>query len=121
MMVPQRPDNPDGLSCPLWRKPTVKVCRTCTWWVPVAGTHPQTGEPINQHMCAITAQFLASVTVAKHTNETTATVQEMRNEAMAERVAQTRMLALRPISNIPHAILPQAPAGLIGDRRGEAE
>lgn len=109
----QRPLNLDGLNCPQFRTATRKVCHKCVWWIPVKGQHPSTGEHIDQWMCAVTAQFLGIVAVARNTNETTATVQEVRNEAAAERRVQARLLGMRPAGNTPPAIAPDTPAGLL--------
>lgn len=95
-MTQQRQHAAPGLYCPFWRKDVSKVCHTCAMWVPVSGQHPMTGERIDQWMCAITAQFLATVSVARNTNETCASVQEMRSDHQTERATQARLLGLRP-------------------------
>lgn len=80
------------LDCPQWRKPMRKVCPRCPWWVKVEGTDPQTQQHRSEHMCAIPATFLAMIAVARNTNETTASVQNVRNDAATEREAQIRLL-----------------------------
>lgn len=70
----------DGTYCPLWRKPRSKVCHTCAWYIQVIGKNPQTGQDINEWNCSITFMPLLQIETTKSERETTATVQELRNE-----------------------------------------
>ena len=70
----------DGSYCPLWRKPRRKVCHTCAWYIQVLGKNPQTGQDISEWNCSIAFMPMLQIETTKSERETTATVQDLRNE-----------------------------------------
>lgn len=90
-----------GSICPLRGKDVSKVCHVCAWYVLLEGIHPQTGERLNRWMCAVTAQVLTSIDAGRAAAETGATVQELRNDHLHERKAQTKLLLSRPLPAAP--------------------
>lgn len=94
-----KPPATDGMYCPLWRKPTAKVCHTCALWVPIQGTHPQTGEPCNSWYCSFNAAVLTSIDAARASREGAATTQELRNDMHADRQGAARVVAIAPLGN----------------------
>jgi hypothetical protein len=86
-----------GMTCPLWRKDVSRVCHTCAWFSHVEGVNPQTGARVDEWMCAITMQVLATLEAAKAATAGSATTQELRNDLHAERKTQTRLLMSRPL------------------------
>jgi hypothetical protein len=82
--------------CPLLRKRRNKVCHTCAWYTHFAGTHPQTGEVINQWECAITMLPVLMIETSKQMFGATVAVQELRNEVKenADRTLKSDFLRL---------------------------
>lgn len=104
-----KPPAPKGMRCPLERKDVSRVCHYCAWYTEIKGTHPQTGAPIEQWMCAQTAVVLTTLEAAKAANEGGAVTQELRNDMQRERQAQTRLLLSRPLPQRPALHSPSEP------------
>lgn len=111
-----KPIEPKGLYCPLWRKDVSRVCHTCVLFTKIGGVHPQTGEHIDQWLCAYNAAVLVGLDVARAAHVGGAVTQELRNDMHRERQAQTRVLASRPIGQTPAAIGQNSANGLLEDR-----
>ena len=91
-MKPKHPD--DGMYCPLWRKPCVKVCHTCAFWSSVKGKNPQTGADMEQWACAVTMQNILSMESTLAQRQTQASVDALRKEVHAANdVAMVGMVA----------------------------
>jgi hypothetical protein len=75
----QKPVNNLDEYCPQWKKPVKKVCHTCPWWVKLQGTNKNTGETVDEWICAIPAQVLMMAEAAQLTRETGAAVESLRN------------------------------------------
>ena len=88
-----------GMRCPLWRKDVSKVCHTCAWFTRIQGYHPQTGEPLDQWLCAQSAQVLATLDAGKAATAGAATTQELRNDLRLERSRHTRLIASKVLGN----------------------
>lgn len=86
-----------GLRCPLWRKDVSKVCHICVWFTRIQGYHPQTGEQLDQWMCAQSAQVLATLDAGKAATGGAAATQELRNDLQIERGRHTRLIASKPL------------------------
>lgn len=114
-METERPHCKPGLYCPLWRKDVSKVCHTCAWFSHVTGTDPQTGAPVSQWMCAQTMMVLATMDAAKAAYEGGAVTQHLRNDLLAERQQQARLLISRPLMQ------PQSSVPLLSTRAIENE
>lgn len=76
----QRPHADPGQVCPLHKKDMSKVCHTCPWWQHLQGSHPQTGEHIDQWSCAIAWLPMLMVELRAGMNGTQAAVESFRNE-----------------------------------------
>ena len=95
-----------GMRCPLWRKDVSKCCHQCAWFTQIRGKHPQTGEHLDQWMCAQVAVVLTTLEVGKATHEAGATTQALRNDLQTERENPTRLLASRPLNSAaPRALI----------------
>lgn len=77
-MKPKHAD--DGMFCPWWRKPCVKVCHTCEMWEQVRGKHPQTGQDIDHWSCTMKLHTMLQIEHTMATRQTTATVDSLRKE-----------------------------------------
>ncbi len=119
----QRPRAIAGLTCPLWRKDVSKVCHTCAWFSHIEGVNPQTGARVDEWMCAMNMQVLATLEAAKAATAGGAVTQELRNDLQSERKSQTRLLMSRPIglSDDRQAVMihDKTPRQLIGDSHGQ--
>lgn len=93
---------PDGVYCPLWRKPAKKVCPTCRWFKLVRGRNPNTGEDIDQWDCAISFMPMLQIEMASAARSGAAATESFRNE-MTRRAdnaaAAQQHLALRRANN----------------------
>lgn len=77
-MKPKHAD--DGSTCPLWRKPCVKVCHTCKMWEAIRGKHPQTGADMDHWDCTFKMQTVLALENARVTQQATATLDALRKE-----------------------------------------
>lgn len=77
-MKPKHAD--DGMYCPLWKKPCVKVCHTCEFWGHIRGKHPATGQDMDQWMCGYKMQNMLTLEGILVGRQTTATVDALRKE-----------------------------------------
>lgn len=78
MQKPKHDD--DGMSCPLLRKPCVKVCHTCEWWFHTQGKHPQTNADIDHWSCAIGLLPILQIEMTQAQSRNTETLDKFRGE-----------------------------------------
>ena len=67
-----------GKFCPIVRGDCKKF--DCMFWTQLRGTHPQTGDPIDEWDCAIKWLPILLIENAKETRSTTAALESFRNE-----------------------------------------
>lgn len=79
---------PQPTFCPLVKGP----CQTfdCLWFIQLRGTHPQTGEHIDEHDCAMRWLPVLLIENAKEVRQGAAATESFRN-AVVERQAQRRI------------------------------
>lgn len=70
----------NGSFCPLIKKDCVQL--QCAWFTQLRGVHPQTGQEIDEWMCAISAMPMLQVEVAKETRQGAAATESFRNEVV---------------------------------------
>lgn len=68
----------EGTFCPLLKKRCIG--RECAWIVQLAGTNPNTGDPVNELFCAISALPMLLIENAKEVRQGAAATESMRNE-----------------------------------------
>lgn len=56
----------------------------CHWFVQLRGTHPQTGEPVDEWDCAVKWLPLLLIEGAKETRQTAAAIESFRNEMVRQ-------------------------------------
>lgn len=71
--------------CPLLKKPCVK--EQCMWYTQLTGSHPQTGQPVNEHGCAMTWLPILLVENSQQQRQTGAAIESFRNEVVNENQA----------------------------------
>jgi len=52
----------------------------CAWFTCLRGTHPQTGQEIDEWMCAVSALPMLQIEVAKEARQGAAATESFRNE-----------------------------------------
>ena len=82
-----------GTLCPL----IGEDCRAleCAWYTKIAGTHPQTGESVEEWGCAVAWIPFLQVDNSKAINQTGAAIESLRNETV------DRLTPSIPIQKLP--------------------
>lgn len=113
----QAPPGPDHLHCPLWRKRMSRVCRTCPWWVKVAGMDPQDQtKQIDHWNCAIAFNVPLSIELGRQMRSNAAATETVAAEMQKADKASDAMIGTLltvvnraiPAQNVPLAS-PSAP------------
>jgi len=73
-----------GTFCPLIKKDCIQT--QCSWFTQLRGTHPQTGQEIDEWMCAISALPMLQIEVAKQARSGAVATESFRNEMVKMRV-----------------------------------
>jgi hypothetical protein len=68
----------NGTFCPLIKKDCVQM--RCAWFTCLRGTNPNTGQEIDEWICAVAALPLLQIEVAKETRQGAAATESFRNE-----------------------------------------
>lgn len=80
-----------GKLCPLLKKPCIE--HDCAWYMQVRGSHPQTGQPVDEYGCAQVWQPILTIENSQQQRQTGAAVESFRNE-MVEGNKQTARILL---------------------------
>ena len=85
-----------GKFCPLIKKDCVGL--QCSWFTLVRGTHPQTGQEVDEWGCAVTWLPVLMIENSQQQRQTGAAVESFRNEVVksAEDVAQRMLQSTEP-------------------------
>tara|TARA_R110000868_G_scaffold167691_3_gene402116 strand:- start:126 stop:428 length:303 start_codon:yes stop_codon:yes gene_type:complete len=67
-----------GTFCPLIKKDCIQM--QCSWFTQLRGVHPQTGQEIDEWLCAVSALPLLQIEVAKQARSGAAATESFRNE-----------------------------------------
>ncbi len=86
-MTKQVPLGSPHLVCPHNGKKCSTVCHKCPLWVQLRGTNPNSGEPVDQWMCATAALPMLLIENAQQSRQNGAATESMRNEIV--RLAHT--------------------------------
>jgi len=68
----------NGTFCPLIKKDCVGL--KCTWMIQLRGTHPQTGQPVDEWDCAVKWLPMLLIENAKEVRQGAAATESFRNE-----------------------------------------
>lgn len=77
----------DKKTCPMLKKPCIE--HDCMWWMHVRGSHPQTGQEVDEWGCAMVWQPVLMLENSAQQRATGAAVESFRNE-MVEANTQSR-------------------------------
>ena len=80
-----------GTYCPLIKKDCIQT--KCAWFTQVRGTHPQTGQEVDEWGCAISWMPVLLIENSQQQRQTGAAVESFRNE-MVDSNARTLQLML---------------------------
>ena len=80
-----------GTYCPLIKKDCIQT--KCAWFTQVRGTHPQTGQEVDEWGCAISWMPVLLIENSQQQRQTGAAVESFRNE-MIDSNARTLQLML---------------------------
>ena len=105
-MKPKHAD--DGMYCPLWRSPCVKVCHTCELWDHITGNNPQTGHRMEHWACTMKMQTYLSIEntgalrqVTEHIDKLSQEVKSANDSGMASALsglnAQVRRMEMKQL------------------------
>lgn len=72
------------------KKPCIE--HDCMWWIQIRGTHPQTGEPVDEWDCAMIWQSLLLIENSSQQRATGAAVESFRNEMVQSNEFNRQML-----------------------------
>lgn len=78
------PRGPEDLICPLHKKSMELVCHKCPWWTQVRGTHPQSGEEVDDWNCSLAWLPVMLIENAQQSRHTSAAVESFRNSMVAQ-------------------------------------
>ena len=67
-----------GTFCPLIKKDCIQT--QCSWFTQLRGIHPQTGQEIDEWMCAVASLPMLQIEVAKQARSGAAATESFRNE-----------------------------------------
>lgn len=102
-MIKQKPIAVAGEVCRYFNKDVSKVCHKCHHYVKLQGTNKNTGEFVDEWMCADVAAVILMAENSQMSKETGAAVESFRNEMVkanhvSNMIAATE-LKLKAISN----------------------
>lgn len=80
-----------GKFCPLIKKDCVGL--QCAWFTQIRGTHPQTGEDIDEWNCAVTWLPVLLIENSQQQRQTGAAVESFRNEVVKASEINQQILA----------------------------
>ena len=69
-----------GTFCPLIKKDCIQT--QCSWFTQLRGVHPQTGQEIDEWMCAVASLPMLQIEVAKQARSGAAATESFRNEVV---------------------------------------
>jgi hypothetical protein len=70
-----------GTFCPLIKKDCVQL--QCAWFTQLRGTNPNTGQEVDEWLCAISALPMLQIEVAKEARQGAAATESFRNAVLS--------------------------------------
>lgn len=90
-----------GTFCPILKEDCIEF--KCKFWDHLRGTHPQTGQEIDEYDCAIKWLPMLMIENAKQSRETGAAVESFRNEMVKQHQEIIKQVPMQRIDKV-HAI-----------------
>lgn len=85
--------------CPLMKEPCIE--HGCAWYIQLLGTNPQTGNPVDQWLCSVSAMPILTIENSQQQRQTAAAVESFRNEVVAAKRADQ---LIETAKQFPHLI-----------------
>lgn len=79
-----------GHYCPLLKKDCIQT--KCAWFVQIRGTHPQTGDPVDEYGCAVAWTPILQIETAQQGRQAGAAVESFRNEMVKANETNQKVL-----------------------------
>lgn len=76
--------------CPLVKGPCLE--HGCKWYIRLIGSHPQTGNPVDEFGCAISWLPVLLIESSQQTRQAGAAIESFRNEMIKANDATTKLL-----------------------------
>ena len=86
-----------GKFCPLIGKDCIGL--QCSWFTQIRGTHPQTGEPVDEWGCAVTWMPMLMIDNSQQQRQTGAAVESFRNETVKKLQDSVTQMKIKNSSN----------------------
>jgi hypothetical protein len=99
-----------GKFCPLIKKDCVGI--QCNWMVHVRGTHPQTGQEVDEWECAVKWLPLLMLETAKEVRQGAAATESFRNEMV--KASEATINTMVAVANYNAELLGPKPIKLVG-------
>jgi hypothetical protein len=93
-----------GSFCPLIKKDCVQL--RCAWFIQLRGVHPQTGEQVDEWICAVAAMPMLQIETAKEARQGAAATESFRNEMV--RARESDVLGQAILSAVQARALPNS-------------
>jgi hypothetical protein len=90
-----------GKHCPMLDKDCIQF--KCMFWMQLRGTHPQTGESVDEWDCAVKWLPVLLIEGAKETRQTGAAIESFRNEMVRGQQTVLHMTANGQVKEIARA------------------
>jgi hypothetical protein len=81
-----------GKYCPLIRKDCIGIA--CSWYTQLRGTNPQTGEDVDDWLCAIVALPMLQINTAREVRQGAAATESFRNAVVGESASRSAAAAI---------------------------
>jgi len=91
------------------RKRRDKVCHTCAWYRHIIGTHPQTGERIDEWECSIALLPMLLIENSREQTRTSDAVNDLKNEVRDIATQDQKIQTLRVAAMVEIAKRQQPP------------
>lgn len=106
----QIPRGPEGLKCPMHRKPMSEVCHTCPWWVMLGKK-----DAAPEWDCAVAWAPQLIINAAQESNHTAASVDKLATEVKAASTDSTANIGV--LMGLLNRAAGQSPAVALQDDR----
>lgn len=86
--------------CPLLNKKC--ITHQCQWYICVQGTHPNTGQPVDEWGCAVAWLPVMTLATAQESRQAAAAVESFRNETVRSAQMLADEMAIRRQKEVSH-------------------
>ncbi len=91
-----------GTYCPLIKKDCIEF--KCRFWIQLRGTHPQTGQPVDEWDCAVAWMPVLAIEGVQQTKQAAAAIEHFRNEMVrfnTDSLISSKIASFPPLPPLP--------------------